>query len=107
MTPFVNSFNTFQQDVYNTEALTDGIINDERELLLIMCELAAATGALRKTEMEQDHHIPEFTEMEAEIADIVLRCMKYASTRNLRLAEAIEAKAAFNKNRPLKANRKF
>jgi NTP pyrophosphatase (non-canonical NTP hydrolase) len=105
MTTFTNEFNILQQDVYNTAAkngFCDDPISDERALLLIVGEVAEATEALRRPVMEQDHHIPEFTELEAELADVVLRCMNYAHARNLRLAEAIEAKAAYNKTRPFK-----
>lgn len=102
---FINEFNILQQDVYNTAAkngFCDGPVNDERALLLIIGEVAEATEAIRRPTMEQDKHIPEFTELEAELADVVLRSMNYAHARNLRLAEAISAKAEYNKSRPFK-----
>lgn len=77
-------------------------VNDERHLLLIVGEVAEATEALRRPEMEQDKHIPEFTELEAELADVILRTMNYAESKGLRLAEAIVAKSAYNVNRPFK-----
>jgi NTP pyrophosphatase (non-canonical NTP hydrolase) len=52
--------------------------------------------------MEQDKHIPEFTELEAELADVVLRTMNYAESKGLRLAEAIVAKSEYNNKRPFK-----
>ena len=77
-------------------------VNDERHLLLITGEVSEATEALRRPEMEQDKHIPEFTELEAELADVVLRTMNYAESKGLRLAEAIVAKSAYNTQRPFK-----
>ena len=77
-------------------------VNDERHLLLITGEVSEATEALRRPEMEQDKHIPEFTELEAELADVVLRTMNYAESKGLRLAEAIVAKSAYNAQRPFK-----
>ena len=76
-------------------------VNDERHLLLIVGEVAEATEALRRPTMEQDHHIPDFTELEAELADVMLRTMNYAQSKGLRLAEAIVAKSAYNATRPL------
>lgn len=77
-------------------------VNDERHLLLIVGEVSEAMEALRRPEMEQDNHIPEFTELEAELADVVLRTMNYAESKGLRLAEAMVAKSAYNANRPFK-----
>lgn len=77
-------------------------VNDERHLLLIVGEVSEALESLRRPEMEPDHHIPEFTELEAELADVVLRCMNYAESKGLRLAEAMEAKSAYNEMRPFK-----
>jgi NTP pyrophosphatase (non-canonical NTP hydrolase) len=105
MSEFVTQFNTLQEDVYQTavkNGFHEGEVNDERCLLLMVGELSEATEALRRPVMEQDKHIPEFTELEAELADVVLRAMNYARARGLRLAEAMEAKATYNKSRPFK-----
>ncbi len=77
-------------------------VDDARHLMLIVCELAEGFEALRRPDMEPDKHIPEFTELEAELADVVLRCMNYAESKGLRLAEAMVAKSAYNANRPFK-----
>lgn len=111
MSLFTEQFNILKEDVYNTatkNGFCDGPVNDERALLLIIGEISEAVEALRRPEMEQDHHIPEFTELEAELADVVLRAMNYAHARGLKLAEAMEAKAAYNKTRPFKhGNKRF
>ena len=68
-------------------------------LALIMGEAGEALEAVR-TNKGLDNHIPPYTAEEAECADIVLRLMNYATSRELRLAEAIVAKNEFNRNRP-------
>ena len=75
---------------------------DKEHLLLVMMEVAEAGEAIRRPTAEQDKHIPEFTELEAELADVVLRCMNYAKGRGLDLAGAIECKHNYNMNRPYK-----
>jgi len=47
-----------------------------------------------------DEHIPHFTREEAEIADAVIIIMDLGHALNLRIADAIEAKMAFNETRP-------
>jgi len=69
------------------------------KLALAMGELSETLEAVRKN-IGPDEHIPEFTAEEAEIADVIIRLMNYATDRKLRLAEAIVAKNEFNRNRP-------
>ena len=105
MSTFTEQFKEMQQKVYAV-AVSKGFpqeTGDEpRQLMLIVAELAEALESLRRPEMEPDHHIPEFTELEAEMDDVVLRCMNFAEGKGLRLAEAMEAKTAYNANRPFK-----
>jgi NTP pyrophosphatase (non-canonical NTP hydrolase) len=49
-----------------------------------------------------DDHIPEFSGVEAELADVVIRIMDYAFARGLNIAGAIEAKAKYNESREMK-----
>ncbi len=105
MSQFTEAFTAMQAKAYEiacSKGFTQTEGDDTRQLMLIVCELAEATEALRRPEMEPDKHIPEFTELEAEIADVVLRCMNYAAGKSLRLAEAVEAKMEYNANRPFK-----
>lgn len=69
------------------------------KLMLIVSELGELLEGVRKTPGAADNHIPEFTNEEAELADVVIRAMNYATDRNLRLAEAIVAKNEFNRTR--------
>lgn len=68
------------------------------KLMLSVGELGETLEAVRKN-VGQDKHIPEFTAEETEIADCIIRLMNYATDNKLRLAEAIVAKNAYNRNR--------
>lgn len=68
------------------------------KLALIMGELGETLEAVRKN-LGPDSHCPEFTAEEVEVADGIIRLMNYGFDRKLRLAEALVAKQAYNRNR--------
>jgi NTP pyrophosphatase (non-canonical NTP hydrolase) len=71
------------------------------KIALIHSEISEALEAIRKN-IEKDDHIPEFTGLEAELADAVIRILHLAHQNNVRLGEAIEAKMAYNAKRSFK-----
>jgi NTP pyrophosphatase (non-canonical NTP hydrolase) len=79
---------------------------DGTKLMLMVSELAEAQDALRHGN-PPDNHIPEFTGVEAELADLVIRTMDFCFQKNARLAEAIIAKHKYNINREYKHGKKF
>jgi NTP pyrophosphatase (non-canonical NTP hydrolase) len=80
--------------------------NFSEQIALMHSELSEALEAHRKG-IDRSEHIPDFTAVEEEIADLVIRAMDFAELRGLKLAEAIMAKHEFNKNRPFRHNKKF
>lgn len=72
--------------------------NDGEKLCLMHSELSEALDWIRKGNPKSDH-IPEFTGLEEELADTVIRIMDYTRQRGLRLAEAIVAKHRYNGTR--------
>lgn len=80
--------------------------NDAETMMLIVCEIAEATEALRHGNPPDDK-IPAFSGLEAELADVVLRVMDYSGGRGLRVPEALLAKMGYNRTRPYRHGKRF
>jgi len=76
------------------------------KIALIHSELSEALEADRK-QIVNDDKIPEFTGIEAELADAVIRIFDLAGAYDLRLGEAIVAKMLYNLNRPFKHGKQY
>ena len=68
-------------------------------LMLMVTELAEAMEAYRSGNPESEK-IPGFSQMEEELADVVIRLLDYAGGENLDIEGALLAKMAYNEKRP-------
>lgn len=80
--------------------------NDGEMIALMHSELSEALEALRHGNPPDDH-IPEFSGVEAEMADEIIRVAEFCHARGYRLEEAVMAKMAYNESRPYKHGKKF
>jgi NTP pyrophosphatase (non-canonical NTP hydrolase) len=101
---FVFTWQGVEADVAKT-ALEHGWWEEPRSfgdvIALIHSELSEALEADRHGNPPGEH-IPEFSGIEEELADAVIRIMDFAGTKGHRVVQAILAKAAYNKSRPYK-----
>ena len=101
---FAIEFDAVAQEV-NHIAIEKGWWEGERnegELIALMhSELSEALEAIRNGNPPDDK-IPEFTGVEAELADVIIRIMDMAAAKGYRVGEAVVAKINYNKTRPYK-----
>lgn len=79
--------------------------NVGEKIALMHSELSEALEADRK-DLPSDH-IPQFSGVEEELADALIRIFDFAGHFNLRLAEAFVAKAQFNLGREFKHGKAY
>jgi len=101
---FVKEFIGVQAEVYNIAKSKGFHENSQSEgeiICLMHSELSEALEAVRHNN-PQSEHISEFSSVEEELADVVIRAMYYAELKGYRLGLAIIEKIKFNKNREYK-----
>jgi NTP pyrophosphatase (non-canonical NTP hydrolase) len=72
-----------------------------KRLFLMITEVCEAGEGIRKR-IGASEHIPEYTNLEEEMADTVIRVMDFCAGNGLLLGSAIKAKLEFNRTRGYK-----
>jgi NTP pyrophosphatase (non-canonical NTP hydrolase) len=112
LSPFVRGWISTAADIHHTALekgwWDDGIENrnDGEMIALAHAELSEALEGLRKGN-PPDSKVPEFSSVEVEFADLIIRVMDHAHARGWRIAQAIEAKMKYNLTRPHKHGKQF
>lgn len=101
ITENTNLLSLDREDLYKIEKR-----NDSELLMLIVSELGETCEALRHGNPPSEH-IPEFSSVEEELADCMIRIADMAEARGYRLEEALKAKLKFNKTREKLHGKKF
>lgn len=106
---FEKQWNKIAKSVY-TNAVNHGFWkeepNDGERMALIHAEISEALEALRD-DNPTSSKIMEFTSVEEELADAVIRIMDYCFGKDFDIAGAIEAKIEYNKDRDFMHGKSF
>lgn len=106
---FIEAFSFIQMQAHQISIRNgwwDKPVHDATALALVHCEVSEVVEALRNGNGPSDK-IPSYTKAEEELADIILRVMDFAQSKNLQVAGALIAKMDHNRGREYRHGKKF
>lgn len=111
MNLLANAINVLAGDCYKNSKVhgfwDEGYNRNKPEMISLMhAELSECLEYLRNGNKISDH-IPDFSGVEEELADVLIRVFDFAGGFHLRLGEALIAKMKFNEGRPTKHGKEF
>jgi NTP pyrophosphatase (non-canonical NTP hydrolase) len=108
---FINAFNDMKRKVHGS-CVAKGFWPEDKSqrnvgeaLALIHSEISEGLEGYRKD--QRDDHLPEYSSLEVELADAIIRILDLAGGLDLRVAEALVAKHTYNQSRPFRHGKKF
>lgn len=102
----VQKYTLYVHQLSRSKGFWDQGLNLGEKIALMHSELSEALEGIRKGN-PRDEHCPDFSSLEIELADAVIRILDLAGGVGLRVGEAVVAKVAYNESRAYKHGKKF
>lgn len=102
----INRLGFLARKIAQEHGFDSGWESGPEKIALMHSELSEALEGMRCGN-PLSKKIPEFSSVEEELADTIIRIAEFSEACSLRLGEAIEAKMEYNRSRPYKHGKSF